>query len=130
MSLDSITLGGFVNVCAATCTGCASGEIFLWQYNSPQAMAGYTPLPATAGALPPPASSSSFSAPRGMWAIDRPNALASLGNWGQPQAVRTTLAVASVGVLGSQDCFKPQKSTYDIILRVCDDQVLTGNGFL
>ena len=79
---------------AATYTGCASGEIYLWQYNSPQAMAGYTPLPATAGALPPPASSSIFSAPRGMWAIDRPNALASLGNWGQPQAVRTDSAAA------------------------------------
>lgn len=29
-----------------------------------------------------------------MWAIDRPNALASLGNWGQPQAVRTDSAAA------------------------------------
>lgn len=50
-------------------------------------MAGYTPLPATAGAAPPPASGSIFSAPKSIWAIDRPGALAALGNWGQPQSV-------------------------------------------
>ncbi|CAL5224911.1 g7676 [Coccomyxa viridis] len=68
-------------------SGCASGEIFLWEYGAKQAMAGYTPLPATAGAAPPPASGSIFSAPKSIWAIDRPGALAALGNWGQPQSV-------------------------------------------
>ena len=52
-------------------------------------MAGYTPLPATAGTAPPPASGSIFSAPKSIWAIDRPGALAALGNWGQPQSVRS-----------------------------------------
>ncbi len=69
------------------CPGCASGEIFLWEYGAKQAMAGYTPLPATAGAAPPLASGSIFSAPKSIWAIDRPGALAALGNWGQPQSV-------------------------------------------
>ena len=73
------------------CPGCASGEIYLWQFGAPQAMAGYTPLPATAGTAPPPASGSIFSSPKSMWAIDRPGALAALGNWGQPQSVSLSL---------------------------------------
>ena len=68
--------------------GCASGEIFLWQFGAATATAGYTPIPALAGAAPPPAAGSMFSTPARTWAVDRPGALAALGHWGQPQAVR------------------------------------------
>ncbi len=76
---------------ALSCAGCASGEIFLWQFGARMAVAGYTPIPATAGATPPPASGSIFATPARSWAIDRPGALAALGHWGQPQAVRALL---------------------------------------
>ncbi|BDA47164.1 probable DmX-like protein 2 at C-terminar half [Coccomyxa sp. Obi] len=68
-------------------SGSATGEIFLWQLGGKQAIAGYTPIPATIGASPPPASASIFATPSRAWTIDRPGALAALGHWGQPQSV-------------------------------------------
>jgi len=67
--------------------GCASGEIYLWQFGARAAAAGYTPLLPAASA-PAPAAASLFSAPARAWSLAAPGALAALGHWGQPQAVR------------------------------------------
>ncbi|KAK9832643.1 hypothetical protein WJX81_006635 [Elliptochloris bilobata] len=68
-------------------SGCASGEIYLWQFGSRMATAGYTPLLPSASA-PTPAAASLFATPARAWSLAAPGALAALGHWGQPQAVR------------------------------------------
>ena len=65
--------------------GSSTGEVFLWRFGQPAALAGYTPMAAAGAAPSRVAADSLFSTPSRSWQLAPGVASAQ---WGQPQAVR------------------------------------------